>query len=138
MNIQNKLDSAKELDFFSELSLEEKQQADFLADIAILIHDRRIELGMTQSQFAALNHVSQSIVSKWESGDYNFTVGSLLSILSTIGLKLSFSATQRNIEICANPFSPQCDDDKWECKSSNSSKYNNRTTSPAFCFATGF
>ena len=65
---------ASEDDLFKDLSEEEKAEADMMAEIAMQIHNKRIEMNMNQSQFAEYNGVSQAMVSKWESGEYNFSV----------------------------------------------------------------
>jgi transcriptional regulator with XRE-family HTH domain len=44
---------------------------------------------MNQESFAALLGVSQGMVSKYESGEYNFTIGSLNEICSKIGLEFN-------------------------------------------------
>ena len=58
------------------------------AEIAIHIHEKRISMNMTQKDFAEFTGVSQTMVSKWESGEYNFTVGNLSRLMVTLGLKL--------------------------------------------------
>ena len=49
----------------------------------------RIEKSMNQSQFAKFMGVSQAMVSKWESGDYNFTVEAIARICDKHGLVAS-------------------------------------------------
>ena len=46
----------------------------------------RVEKSMSQKQFAEFMGVSQAMVSKWESGDYNFTVSSIAKICEKLGL----------------------------------------------------
>lgn len=46
----------------------------------------RIERSMNQKQFAAFMGVSQAMVSKWESGDCNFTVETIAKICEKLGL----------------------------------------------------
>lgn len=57
-----------------------------LARISAAIELRRKELGMNQKQFAAHMGVSQAMVSKWESGEYNFTINTLNEICAKLGL----------------------------------------------------
>ena len=77
-----------EEDLFEALNEEEKAEADMMAEIAMQIHNKRIEMNMNQSQFAEYNGVSQAMVSKWESGEYNFSVCALAKIFRR--LELSF------------------------------------------------
>lgn len=52
------------------------------------IVSQRIKRGMTQKQFAEFMGVSQSMVSKWESGDCNFTLQSLVHISSKLNIPM--------------------------------------------------
>ena len=82
-----KFNKAKPVDFFNDLTKEEKAEADLKANIAIAIHNKRVSMNMNQQEFAELNGVSQTMVSKWESGDYNFTVSNLRRILSSLDME---------------------------------------------------
>ena len=44
------------------------------------IERKRLDKGMTQKEFATFMGVTQGMVSKWESRDYNFTIWSLNEI----------------------------------------------------------
>ena len=46
----------------------------------------RVEKTMNQKEFAAFMGVSQAMVSKWESGDCNFTVETIAKICEKLGL----------------------------------------------------
>lgn len=48
----------------------------------------RIKRGMSQKQFADFMGVSQGMVSKWERGDCNFTLQSLVHIAARLGIKM--------------------------------------------------
>lgn len=61
--------------------------ADILYNIAIKIFDNRIDRGLNQSEFAKLLGISQSMVSKLESGEYNPTVEQLHKISKKLNLK---------------------------------------------------
>jgi DNA-binding transcriptional regulator YiaG len=62
-----------------------------LAKISAKIERSRIDLGMTQKEFADYMGVSQSMVSKWESRDYNFTIKTLNEICQKLNLTLNIS-----------------------------------------------
>ena len=53
------------------------------------VKELRKSLGMTQKEFAHLLGVSQSMVSKWESEYYNFSIESLANICSKLGWDLN-------------------------------------------------
>lgn len=62
--------------------------AKVLADISVTIFKERLKRDMTQKEFADLMGVSQGMVSKWESDNYNFTIETLSSICDKLGLDL--------------------------------------------------
>lgn len=77
------------LDIFEDnLSAADVLASKALAEISSGILQCRIESGMTQKQFAQFMNVSQGMVSKWESGDYNFSVKSLADIAVKLDLDL--------------------------------------------------
>jgi len=61
-------------------------------DVCMMIHEYRIKKKMNQSEFAKYMGVSQSMVSKWESGECNFSLELLAKICSKVGCepKLTF------------------------------------------------
>ena len=62
-----------------------------LAKISAQIERCRIEMGLTQQEFAEYMGVTQGMVSKWESREYNFTIKTLNEICQKIDLKLYVS-----------------------------------------------
>ena len=77
-------DNAVEADLFEDLSDDEKNEADIMAYVAMEIHKRRTEIGMTQEELASACGVSQAMVSRWESGDYNFSIQALSNVLKSL------------------------------------------------------
>lgn len=65
--------------------------AEQLAKISATIAKKRIELGMNQTEFAKFMGVSQGMISKWESEDYNFSVEALAKISEKLNLELDIS-----------------------------------------------
>lgn len=57
--------------------------------IASAITAKRIKLGMTQKQFANKMGVSQGLVSRWENGDANFTLETLVNIADALDIEIS-------------------------------------------------
>lgn len=71
-------------DLFPELTSAEKKYNYVIADIAVKIHNKRKELKLTQKEFAGLVGVSQGMVSKWESGEYNFSLESIIGLFDKL------------------------------------------------------
>ncbi len=92
MGLMEKVANAKKTNWVSEgLSEAEIKTAVELAKISAKIERRRLELGMTQIEFAKFMGVTQGMVSKWESRDYNFTIKSLNEICQKLEITLSVS-----------------------------------------------
>lgn len=92
MGIAEKLAKAKKVNWISEgFSEAEVKTMVELAKISARIERCRIEMGMTQQEFAEYMGVSQGMVSKWESREYNFTIKTLNEICQKIDLELSVS-----------------------------------------------
>ena len=92
MGIAEKLAGAKKTNWVSEgLSDAEVKTIVELAKISARIERCRIEMGMTQLEFAEYMGVSQGMVSKWESRDYNFTIRSLNEICQKLDLEFHVS-----------------------------------------------
>lgn len=60
----------------------------FQGMIAAEIACRRIKLGLSQKEFAEKMGVSQGLVSRWENGDTNFTLSTLVKIASTLKIEM--------------------------------------------------
>lgn len=58
-----------------------------LAEISTQLASKRIDLKMSQTEFAKYLNISQAMVSKIERGDYNFTISNLIKIANKIGLE---------------------------------------------------
>ena len=71
------------------LSFGDVLAAEQLARISAMIVKARIDRKMTQKEFASMLGVSQSMVSKWESEYYNFSIESLANICSKLGWDLN-------------------------------------------------
>lgn len=80
--------AAKEIDLFDSLPTDALLESDIMSYIAMKIIDKRLSMGMSQKEFAKHLGVSQSMVSKWESCEYNFSIKSLLKLASALEMKL--------------------------------------------------
>lgn len=87
--------------FEDKISSADINAADCMGKISAAIVKQRIEMDMTQKEFAKYLDVSQGMVSRWEGGDYNFTIKGLADIVEKLGLKLDISIRESkdNIEI---------------------------------------
>lgn len=71
------------------LSAEEVQFADIASSLASQLIAKRISLGLTQAEFAEKLGKSQTTVSKWEAGDCNFQIKTLIEISQKLDLPLT-------------------------------------------------
>ena len=53
-----------------------------------MIHDTRMTKGWTQKDLAEKMGVKQSLVSRWESGECNYTIDTLIDIADALGLSV--------------------------------------------------
>lgn len=90
MGIAEKIAHAKKTSWVTEgLSDAEVKTIVELAKISAQIERSRLEMNMTQQQFAEYMGVSQGMISKWESREYNFTIKTLNEICQKLDLKMS-------------------------------------------------
>ena len=62
-----------------------------LSEISMAITRERVSRNMSQQEFAEFMGVSQGMVSKWENGDYNFTIEKLAEIASKLDMNLELN-----------------------------------------------
>lgn len=87
MNVNDKLKDAKVTNWLCDgLTPKEIHETKKLALISAKIQLKRSALGMTQKEFARYMGVTQGMISKWESGEYNFTLLSLDNICNKLNL----------------------------------------------------
>jgi transcriptional regulator with XRE-family HTH domain len=90
MSIEDKMANAKKSDWLSKSYTKSEFKArKQLAIISAKIQLKRIENGLSQQEFALLFGVTQGMISKWESGEYNFSVNTLTEICEK--LKMEFT-----------------------------------------------
>lgn len=77
----------------ANLSAADIKTAIVTSDISFRITKERVNRRMTQKEFAEYMGVTQAMVSKWESGDYNFTIGSIAKIFEKLKLDFNFEIT---------------------------------------------
>lgn len=95
MAISDKILKAKNADWIGEgISEAELKTIVELAKISAQIESSRLNLNMNQTEFAKYMGVTQGMISKWESRDYNFTIRSLNEICHKLQLNLSVNIEQ--------------------------------------------
>lgn len=104
MSIREKIANAQSTNWLAEgLDESEIKEIKELALIAAKIELKRIDLGMTQKEFARMMGVSQGMVSRWESGTYNFTITTLNDICKKLGLEFE-PIIHEQVYHCENDF----------------------------------
>lgn len=89
MSIREKIATAEPETFFTEFFTDEEWETrNTLALLGYEIECARIELGKSQEEFADLMGVTQGMVSRWENGEYNFTIKKLSEIAVKLGRKV--------------------------------------------------
>lgn len=91
--------------FADVLSDADIKKAVLLSNMSAKIIEKRLELNMTQKEFADYLGVSQSMVSKWEGEDYNFTVGSLVDIFDKLDVEFDITF-KKPTELAVFAFAP--------------------------------
>lgn len=75
--------------------------ASVIAKVSAFIINYRNRTGMTQKEFAEFMGVSQGMVSKWESAEYNYSVESIAQIAEKLGYTFDIEFNPEN-EYLAN------------------------------------
>lgn len=77
-----------------DMSAEDMLFAHYVSDISVAITSKRVEMGLTQKELAERLGKTQAVVSKWENGEVNFTLKTLIEIAQKLGLELNISLKQ--------------------------------------------
>ena len=88
-------------DIFDDIDKETKQEfelSDILVDIACKIINYRLDNDMTQKELANKLDITQAMVSKLESGEYNPSIGFLFKISKKLGWKFELTFEERHID----------------------------------------
>ena len=107
MTLQEKLDKVPvEKNFFAGLTEEEIEYEKLMGKIAGQLILERTKRHMSQKELAEKLGVKQSLISKWESGDNNFTFHQVIKIFSKLGIKVDIAFNSKNeyMQTTANTF----------------------------------
>jgi transcriptional regulator with XRE-family HTH domain len=92
MGISDKIANAKKTNWITEGMAEADVKTTVeLAKISAKIERCRLEKGMTQKEFADYMGVTQGMVSKWESREYNFTIKTLNEICYKLNITMDIN-----------------------------------------------
>lgn len=70
-----------------------------LAIISAKIYTKRAEMGLDQKSFAKVMGVTQGMISRWESGTYNFSISTLIGICEKLHLSFEPHIVDRELTI---------------------------------------
>lgn len=85
--------------FENDITVSDITSSKLLGNISAAIVKRRIDLKMTQNEFAKYVNVSQGMVSKWEGGDYNFSIKTLVNIAEKLDMDLNVFISKHKSDI---------------------------------------
>lgn len=67
------------------------------------IREARKKLGMSQKDLAEKMGVKQSLVSRWESSECNYTIDTLVEIADALGLSVRCPLTSEEVKVSTEP-----------------------------------
>ena len=70
-----------------------------LAVISAKIYTKRTKMGLDQKSFAKFMGVTQGMISRWESGTYNFSISTLIGICEKLNLSFDPCIIDRELTI---------------------------------------
>jgi transcriptional regulator with XRE-family HTH domain len=98
MNKTAKCDIHDLLELFEDaLSPADVLSSKLMAQVSTAITKERLKLRMTQAEFAQHIEVTQSQVSRWERGNYNFSLEKIADIASKLNLDVNISTVDMSL-----------------------------------------
>lgn len=85
--------------FEDEITISDITASKLLGKVSASIVKKRIDLHMTQKEFAKYMNVSQGMISRWEGGDYNFSIRTLAEIAEKLDLELAVNLNPYRNEV---------------------------------------
>lgn len=77
--------------FSSNLEPADVLSSKLMAQVSAAITKERLRLHMSQQEFAKYLDVPQSLISRWEHGDYNFSIRKIAEIMARLNFDVDFS-----------------------------------------------
>ncbi|MDR2898792.1 MAG: helix-turn-helix domain-containing protein [Clostridiales bacterium] len=72
-----------------KLTLADLYSAHAISEVSVAIFKKRVSLGLTQKELGEKLGVKQSMISKWENGDYNFTLETIAEICAKMDMVIN-------------------------------------------------
>lgn len=85
------------------MTVEEMAQTALHIQISRMIRDARRKLRMSQKDLADKMGVKQSLISRWESGDCNYTIDTLVEIANALNLSVQCPLTYDEVDVVTEP-----------------------------------
>jgi len=86
----------------NHISKSDIYSANAIAKLSSMIINYRKSRRMTQKQFAKFMGVTQGMISRWESADYNFTIESIAQICAKLDLSFDLEILPENKFLLSN------------------------------------
>lgn len=98
MNEKSKTGIEDLLALFSDtLTPADVLSAKLMSQISGAITSERLKRNMSQKDFAEYIDATQSLVSRWEKGNYNFSINKIADILTKLGLNADFKVCKSSV-----------------------------------------
>lgn len=99
MSNKTKCDINDLLELFSEsLSASEVLSSKLMSQISATITKERLKMQMSQKDFAVFLGVTQSEISRWEHGDYNFSIKKVSEIAAKLDMDIDIVFTKMDVK----------------------------------------
>ena len=90
VSLRSFLDSA-----FGNLTLSDIIEADMMVAISERLTKKRVEMGLSQKEFAKMLGISQGMLSRYEKGANNFSVKTLAKVFGELGIHISLDFSEK-------------------------------------------
>lgn len=90
-------DNVEKRDFFEDVMTEDETKLALLkTKISVALLKERIRMDLGQHEFAKMLGVSQGLISRWEQGEYNFTLKKLVNIFSKLDIDIDIEFKKKS------------------------------------------
>ena len=103
MTLKDRLANARAAgDLFSQIPSANRRYNKLIAEIAVKIKKERLSRDLTQKEFADFMSVTQGMISRWESAEYNFPLRNICEIFDKLGVNFSIRFDEQDEKIKHN------------------------------------
>lgn len=86
-----------------DMSVVDMAQTALHIEISRTIRNARKQKGLSQKDFAEKMGVKQSLISRWESSECNYTIDTLVEIADALGLSVRCPLTSEEVKVSTEP-----------------------------------